>query len=45
MDNNEYKVMFDLESTYWWFLGKQFLVKNMVKRLGFDNPKVIEYSI
>ena len=35
MENNEYRIMFDLESSYWWFLGKQFLVKNVLKTLRF----------
>jgi SAM-dependent methyltransferase len=36
MENNEYRIMFDLENSYWWFLGKQFLVKNALKTLGLD---------
>jgi ubiquinone/menaquinone biosynthesis C-methylase UbiE len=39
MENSEYKIMFDLENSYWWFLGKQFLVKNMLKSLRFDRFK------
>jgi ubiquinone/menaquinone biosynthesis C-methylase UbiE len=39
MDHNEYRIMFDLESTYWWFLGKQFLVKNKLNTLGFGGSK------
>lgn len=36
MDNKEYGKMFALESSYWWFLGKQFLVKKMLQTIGFD---------
>ena len=31
--------MFDLENSYWWFLGKQFLVKNVLRSLRFDRSK------
>jgi ubiquinone/menaquinone biosynthesis C-methylase UbiE len=40
MEHSEYRIMFDLENSYWWFLGKQFLVKNTLKTLGFDESKV-----
>jgi ubiquinone/menaquinone biosynthesis C-methylase UbiE len=33
MDISEYGVMYRLEQSYWWFLGKQFLVREQVKRL------------
>lgn len=26
MKENEYRVMYDIERTYWWFRGKQFLI-------------------
>ena len=26
MEASEYKIMYDIESTYWWFRGKQFLI-------------------
>jgi ubiquinone/menaquinone biosynthesis C-methylase UbiE len=36
MEEHEYKIMYDLEQSYWWFSGKRFLVENNLKRLGFD---------
>ena len=39
MENDEYKIMYDLEKSYWWFVGKQFLIKNYLKRLGLDRLK------
>ena len=26
MEKNEYRIMYDIEKTYWWFKGKQFLI-------------------
>ncbi|MBN2125969.1 MAG: class I SAM-dependent methyltransferase [Deltaproteobacteria bacterium] len=26
MEKDEYRIMFELEQTYWWFVGKQFLL-------------------
>lgn len=39
MENSEYRIMFELENSYWWFLGKQFLVKDMLRSLGFGRVK------
>lgn len=36
MEKDEYKVMHDLEQSYWWFVGKQFLVKTFLKRFSSD---------
>ena len=33
MERSEYGVMYRLEQSYWWFVGKQFLVKEQVERL------------
>jgi len=32
MENEEYRIMYDLEQSYWWFLGKQHLVKEQLSR-------------
>jgi len=39
METHEYKVMYDMEQTYWWFVGKQFLVKTILKKLCRGRPK------
>jgi SAM-dependent methyltransferase len=33
MENEEYRIMYRLEQSYWWFLGKQHLVKDQLSRL------------
>ena len=33
MKRDEYQKMYNLETRYWWFLGKQHLVKNQLGRL------------
>jgi SAM-dependent methyltransferase len=45
MENDEYKIMYDLEKSYWWFLGKQFLVRSSLKALTLDdfkNTKILD---
>lgn len=37
MEKNEYIVMHDIEQSYWWFVGKQFLVKSVMKRLCINS--------
>jgi 2-polyprenyl-3-methyl-5-hydroxy-6-metoxy-1,4-benzoquinol methylase len=32
MEKNEYKKMFDSESTYWWYVGRRFIVRNFLKK-------------
>jgi SAM-dependent methyltransferase len=34
MEKDEYRVMHDIEQTYWWFVGKQFLVRRILERLS-----------
>jgi ubiquinone/menaquinone biosynthesis C-methylase UbiE len=36
MEKDEYTIMHDIEQTYWWFVGKQFLVKRTLERLFQD---------
>jgi SAM-dependent methyltransferase len=38
MEKSEYEIMYNLESSYWWFLGKQFLVEDQFRSLGLDPP-------
>jgi len=38
MQLEEYDMMHHIERTYWWFLGKRFLVRTMIKRLVMDGP-------
>src|SRR5512143_238479 len=33
METDEYRVMYRLEQSYWWFLGKQHLVRDQLRRL------------
>ena len=39
MKESEYEIMYDLENTYWWFIGKQSLVRDILK----GDPDTIEY--
>ena len=45
MEKDEYTIMYNIEQSYWWFIGKQFLVKDNFKRLhlnGFRQDKVLD---
>ncbi|MFC1532343.1 class I SAM-dependent methyltransferase [Thermodesulfobacteriota bacterium] len=45
MKNNEYKISYNLEESYWWFVGKQFLVRDNFKRLAINrinNDKILD---
>ena len=33
METDEYRIMYRLEQSYWWFLGKQHLVRDQLRRL------------
>lgn len=33
MEKDEYRVMYDIEQSYWWFVGKQFLMKTVLNSL------------
>jgi ubiquinone/menaquinone biosynthesis C-methylase UbiE len=39
MKTDEYAIMYRIEQTYWWFVGKRFLVKNTFKRLFTKGSK------
>ncbi|MCK4390727.1 MAG: class I SAM-dependent methyltransferase [Desulfobacterales bacterium] len=39
MEKDEYRIMHDIEQSYWWFVGKQFLVKSILKGFSLNNPK------
>jgi ubiquinone/menaquinone biosynthesis C-methylase UbiE len=39
MENEEYRIMYHLEQSYWWFLGKQHLVKDQLCRLVGNNNR------
>jgi SAM-dependent methyltransferase len=39
MEKTEYEIMYKLETSYWWFLGKQFLVEDQFRGLDVDPPK------
>lgn len=32
MEKDEYSIMYDIEQSYWWFVGKQFLVKSILRK-------------
>jgi SAM-dependent methyltransferase len=32
MEKGEYSIMYDIEQSYWWFVGKQFLVKSILRK-------------
>jgi len=45
MEETEYKIMYDMEKSYWWFVGKQFLIRNILKGLDTksrDGNKVLD---
>ena len=37
MEEYEYKIMYDIENTYWWFRGKQFLLRMLLNDHLGDN--------
>lgn len=37
MQKAEYSIMYDLEQTHWWFLGKGYLIRGILERF-FPNP-------
>jgi len=39
MENDEYGIMYLHEQSYWWFVGKQFLIRDNLKRLGLAGLK------
>jgi len=39
MERVEYKIMHDLEQAHWWFVGKQYLVRDQLARLDFKGLK------
>ncbi len=39
MEKDEYKMMHDIEQSYWWFVGKQFLVKSILERYSLNRLK------
>ncbi len=43
MEHNEYRMMFCMEQSYWWFLGKQHLVREQLNALfcSVSEPKKI----
>jgi len=45
MEKDEYTVMHDIEQSYWWFTGRQFLVKTVLERLrmnSFERGKILD---
>ena len=41
MEKDEYLKMYNLETSYWWFLGKQYLVRNLIARLPLPSSRQI----
>jgi SAM-dependent methyltransferase len=39
MEKDEYRIMRDIEQTYWWFVGKQFLVRRILQRLPLNKRR------
>jgi ubiquinone/menaquinone biosynthesis C-methylase UbiE len=39
MEKDEYRIMHDIEQTYWWFVGKQFLVRRILQRLPLNKRR------
>jgi len=38
MEHDEYKIMSDIEGSYWWFVGKQYLTERLFKDYCLDVP-------
>ena len=32
MEKEEYKKLFELENSYWWYVGRRFIIKNILKK-------------
>lgn len=41
MEKEEYKKMYDLESTYWWYVGRRFIIQNFLEKFGRQHHKRI----
>jgi SAM-dependent methyltransferase len=39
MEKDEYAIMYDIETSYWWFVGKQFLVKSILRKWALRGLK------
>jgi ubiquinone/menaquinone biosynthesis C-methylase UbiE len=39
MEKDEYRIMHDIEQTYWWFVGKQFLVRRILQGLPLNKTR------
>ena len=39
MERDEYRIMHDIEQTYWWFVGKQFLVRRILQELPLNKTR------
>jgi ubiquinone/menaquinone biosynthesis C-methylase UbiE len=39
MEKIEYAIMYDIEQSYWWFLGKQFLVRSVLQEGSLCDPE------
>ncbi len=45
MERDEYRIMNHIERSYWWFVGKRFLVKSALEQLyvdGLSNGKTLD---
>lgn len=40
MEKDEYAIMFNIETSYWWFVGKQFLVKSILRKRALRGLKM-----
>ena len=38
MEKAEYAIMYEIEQSYWWFIGKQFLVKSIFRGASLCEP-------
>lgn len=38
MEKVEYAIMYDIEQSYWWFVGKQFLVRSILEGCSLCSP-------
>lgn len=39
MEIIEYRIMHDIEQSYWWFVEKRFMAKTILETLSFDGAR------
>ena len=45
LEPSEYKFMYELENYHWWFVSKNYLVKEIIKSLGITSPVILDVGM